>query len=120
MDMDVLIFKQGRTVSVVINSDDFTTTEQEGLQRAFTSWSSLNSSSGGACTEVTFSITRGTTAPTGYSVDAPALYVIRGYASGSGAMTSRSGNLPYISTMTTTIDTTVHSLDTLGDQCPMS
>jgi hypothetical protein len=114
IDYSNLGFKQNTVVTVVINENDFTAIEQEGLKRAFTNWGNANSSYG-TCAMVTFIFTTATTPPTSYSVDTPKHYVQRatGYLP-YHAFTNSVGDAPYISRITTTINSEIHSPDTLG------
>jgi hypothetical protein len=114
IDYSILVFKQSRTVTVVINSDDFTTAEQEGIKRAFINWTNPGSSYG-TCTGVTFIFTTGTVPPTSYSADAPKHYVQRATSYMPGhAISNAIGDTPYLSRIITTINSDVHSPDTIG------
>jgi hypothetical protein len=114
IDYGTPVYKQSRTVTVVINPNDFTTTEQEGLRRAFINWGNANSSYG-TCAMVSFIFTTATTAPTSYSVDAPKHYVQRatGYLE-RHAISNSVGDMPYLSRVITTINSNIHSPDTLA------
>jgi predicted Zn-dependent protease len=112
VDYSILVFKQSISVVVVINSSQFTATEQEGIKRAFANWSNFSSISG-TCTGVTFTYTTATTPPTSYSVNAPKIYMQRGY-SGAHAKSNFVGDWPYISRVIITVDPNIHSPDTLG------